>query len=134
MYHIVYKITNLVTGRYYIGKHSTKNPDDKYMGSSKALNEDINFYGFENFQKEILFNADSETEALEYEAKIVTQQVIDDPRSYNKTLGGRGSWQNPITDDYAKEQQINKFERSVFSKDLVPPKRNFKKKNTDWGW
>ena len=134
MYHLVYKITNLVTGKYYIGKHSTKNPDDRYMGSSKSLNEDIAFYGIENFQREILFEAESEQEALEYEAKLVTQEMIDSPRTYNKTLGGRGSWNSIETDNYAKEQQINKFERSIFSKDLIPKKRDYKKKNNGWDW
>jgi hypothetical protein len=134
MYHLVYKITNLITGRYYIGKHSTRNIDDNYFGSCKPLNEDIGFYGKENFQKEILFQADSEEEALEYEAKLVTQEMIDSLRTYNQTLGGRGSWQNPTTENYAKQEQINKFERSVFTKELVPPKRDFKKKKPDWGW
>lgn len=134
MYHLVYKITNMITGRYYIGKHSTKNPDDKYMGSSKALKEDVDFYGYENFQKIILLEAESEEEALEYEAKLVTTEMINNPRTYNQTLGGRGSWTNPNVENYAKEQQINNFERSIFSKDLITPKKNYNKKKTDWGW
>jgi hypothetical protein len=104
------------------------------MGSSKVLHEDMAFYGYENFEKIIIFEGESEQEALEYEAKLVTQEMINSPRTYNQTLGGRGSWNNPITDNYAKEQQINKFEKSIFSKDLIAPKKDFKKKNTDWGW
>lgn len=134
MYHFVYKITNLITGKYYIGKHSTKNPEDNYFGSSNALNEDVAFYGKENFTNEILYEAESEEDALAYEAKLVTQEMIDSPRTYNKTLGGRGSWHNPTTENYAKQEQINKFERSIFTKDLIPPKRDFKKKDTDWSW
>jgi hypothetical protein len=48
----VYKITNLVNGKYYIGKdkHSIKN----YLGSGKIIKSAILKYGIENFKKEIL--------------------------------------------------------------------------------
>lgn len=49
---IVYKTTNLLNGKFYVGKDS-KN-DESYIGSGKILKQAIKKYGRENFKKEIL--------------------------------------------------------------------------------
>ena len=37
MKHVIYKITNSVNGKFYIGKHSTLDINDSYMGSRVAI-------------------------------------------------------------------------------------------------
>ena len=53
-HHYIYKTTCTVTGRYYIGMHSTSNLEDGYVGSGKRLWLSIRKYGLENHEREIL--------------------------------------------------------------------------------
>jgi hypothetical protein len=49
---IIYKTTNLINGKIYVGQDSKNNP--KYLGSGIVLNHAIKKYGKDNFKKEIL--------------------------------------------------------------------------------
>ena len=44
-YHLIYCIANKMNGKIYIGKHTTKDPYDKYMGSGKLIIQAIKKYG-----------------------------------------------------------------------------------------
>jgi hypothetical protein len=48
---IIYKTTNLINGKMYVGQDSHNNP--LYLGSGKVLGLAIEKYGIENFKKEI---------------------------------------------------------------------------------
>ena len=47
MKHIIYKITNKINDRIYIGAHSTDDINDSYMGSGKAIKAAQRKYGIE---------------------------------------------------------------------------------------
>ena len=53
---IIYRTTNKIDGKFYIGQHVTKNLEDGYLGSGKRIGYAIRKYGPENFIREILFD------------------------------------------------------------------------------
>ena len=65
----IYKITNLIDGKMYIGKHITSDIDDGYMGSGKRIKRAIKKYGEENFRKEWLMFCEDEEE-LNYMERV----------------------------------------------------------------
>lgn len=88
MFHIVYKITNNMNGKFYIGIHSTANINDGYMGSGKIIKRAIKQHGIDNFKKEILFIFDTRDEALLKEQELVTEDLVTNDNCYNLVLGG----------------------------------------------
>ena len=84
----IYKTTNLINGKYYVGFHKTNNPNDNYFGSGKLLLEAIEKYGIQNFKKEILYEFDTREEAEAKEREIVNEEFVNNRNTYNVTLGG----------------------------------------------
>ena len=89
-YNYLYKITNLINGKFYYGIHSTDNLNDGYMGSGTCLHEAYNKYGIENFQKEILEFRDTRKEIFDLEKEIVNNELVKNHKCYNITIGGKG--------------------------------------------
>lgn len=89
MFYTIYKTTNLINGKFYIGKHQTKDLNDGYIGSGKLLKRAINKYGLDNFHTEILHVCESEKQMNTLE-KIL---VVPDPElNYNLCPGGHGGF------------------------------------------
>ena len=92
MFYLIYKITNNINGKYYIGAHKTINKNDSYMGSGKLIKQAIEKYGIENFTKEILIECSSIEEMFNVERKLVDLNE----NSYNLKCGGHGGWDHLI--------------------------------------
>lgn len=90
MHYLVYQITNKINGKIYYGAHQTSNKDDGYMGSGNRIRSAIKKYGIDNFEKAILFEANSKEEMFEYERNLVTREIVDDKNYYNLKIGGEG--------------------------------------------
>lgn len=105
MFHYIYKITNKINNKIYIGAHSTENLDDGYMGSGKLLKRAQDKYGIENFSKEILEFFDDKTSMFESEKNIVTEEFLKRPDVYNLKLGGEGGWGHLNTKEYLDKKK-----------------------------
>lgn len=92
MHYTIYKTTNLINGKIYIGKHKTTNLDDMYIGSGKILKHAIKKHGIDNFIKEYLFIFDNEEDMNNKEAELVSEEFIKEDTNYNLKLGGEGGW------------------------------------------
>jgi hypothetical protein len=114
MFHYLYKTTNLVTNKIYIGAHSTNDINDGYMGSGIQLKHAIKKYGIENFSIEILEYFDSREAVFQKEFEIVTEEFIKDENNYNMCPGGLGS---TIKTQKWKNQVSKKLQGRVFTEE-----------------
>jgi hypothetical protein len=106
MFHFVYKTTNLVNQKIYIGVHSTEVVEDGYLGSGKYLRRAVRKYGSENFTREVLSFFKTRNEAFQYEAELVNLDFVKRKDTYNLILGGNGT--NPV-DLYTHELWLEKI-------------------------
>ncbi len=91
MYYLIYKITNLINGKIYIGKHQTTNINDDYMGSGILLKRAQNLYGKNNFVKEVLYECSSQKELNEKEIEYIKKYKATNRNiGYNISKGGDG--------------------------------------------
>ena len=91
-YHFIYKTTNLVNNKYYIGMHSTNDLNDGYLGSGTRLWRSIKHYGKENFKVEILEFLLNRESLRAREAELVNEEKLSDPLCMNLTKGGYGDF------------------------------------------
>jgi len=89
----VYQTTNKVLNKIYVGMHSTNNPNDTYLGTGgHDFQIDIEKYGRENFEKQILFIFDNPKDMKNKEREIVNLDFISRLDTYNIVTGGRGGF------------------------------------------
>ena len=90
----IYKITNLVNGKIYVGQHSS-NTNRYYMGSGSELKKAKKEFGTHNFKMEILeeYHGNSRKEFSELEIKWIKKLDATNPEiGYNKLKAGNGGY------------------------------------------
>lgn len=104
-YHYLYQITNITNGKIYVGIHSTTNLEDGYEGSGILLGRAISKYGLNNFEKEILSFYNNRMEVAKAEFEIVNEEFVNDPNTYNMTIGGevQDRWKDDSYIEYISE-------------------------------
>lgn len=95
----IYKTTNLINNKFYIGKSTRQILESKdYYGSGIIIKQAISKYGKENFSKEIIDTACTVKELNEKEKNWI-KELNAIQEGYNISLGGDGGC-------YTKEQRL----------------------------
>ena len=93
-YHIVYKTIVNETGKFYIGKHSTRILEDGYFGSGKLIGSFIEKYGVAGLTREILAFCESAKDAFQKEKELVGDLYRLDENCMNLQPGGGGGFKD----------------------------------------
>lgn len=90
MYGYIYKTTNLINNRVYIGQHKSEVFDFKYKGSGKILLQAFEKYGKDNFKCELIQECFSKDELDQCEKFYIDKYSKLYSDLYNITQGGFG--------------------------------------------
>lgn len=117
MYGYIYKTTNLINGKLYVGQHRSEVFDTKYLGSGKIIRQALNKYGKENFKCEILEWCASLEELNAREKFWIAEfDAVHSEDFYNIAEGGGGcvlfGENNPM---YGKENKHTQEEKDKIS-------------------
>ena len=86
---VIYKTTNLINGKFYIGKD--KFNKENYLGSGLILKHAIEKYGITNFKKEIIQECTTQDELNNAEIYWINfYNATNKDIGYNIALGGSG--------------------------------------------
>ena len=110
MYGYIYKTTNLLNGKIYIGQHKAKAYDLSYYGSGKILKLAIEKYGIDNFSNKILCECSSKNDLDKMEKYFINKYDSRNPLvGYNISFGGDGGDTFTGLSEKEKQERISKL-------------------------
>lgn len=115
MYYTVYKTTNLINNKFYVGTHKTIDLNDIYLGSGNVLKRAIKKYSEENFLKTYIAVFDNAEQMFQLEKQIVNEEFILRKDTYNIRIGGQGGFEYCNTTG-----KRNGFERNEIGQKMGP--------------
>lgn len=116
-HHFIYKTTNLINNKFYVGMHSTDNLEDGYFGSGKILKYSVRKHGISNHRFEILEFAESRESLKKREAEIVNEELLSDPLSMNLKYGGEGGW-DQVNENTSSEERKRRQSKGAVNLNL----------------
>lgn len=117
----IYKVTNLINGKIYIGKDALSR--SYYLGSGLNINRAIKKYGKENFQKEILEQCVTKEELNSREIYWIAFYNSRDPRiGYNIAKGGQGGNMDHLPIDFIERCRTGKMKITFKQRQLITQK------------
>lgn len=122
---IIYKTTNKINGKFYIGKDAKNNPN--YLGSGQLLHKAIKKYGVENFEKEILEYCTDKKHMNERE--IFWINITDAQKlGYNIADGGHGG--NTYTEE-TKQRISRLYKNRYIAPETIEKRKITRSKNPE---
>lgn len=89
MYGYIYKTTDLLNNKIYVGQHKALKFDEKYYGSGIIIKELLNKYGTQRFSCEVLEWCSSQDELNQKEIFWINElNCLDETIGYNIATGG----------------------------------------------
>jgi group I intron endonuclease len=136
---IIYKTTNLINGKIYVGQDS-KN-DKNYLGSGVILKKAIKKYGLESFKKEVIDIANTKEELDLKEIFWINKlNSTDKFIGYNLSNGGNGCLGCKVSKETRLKMSINNsgsnnpmFGKYLSEKTLINRSIKVKKEGTHRG-
>lgn len=119
IHYLIYRIDNVINGKYYIGQHQTLNVFDGYTGSGRYLIRAQQKYGLSAFIKTILFDFDNfdEMNSKEQELVQLSNCYPYDNMSYNLREGGSSGqlseYSKKIASKHRKQTWKNKSSEEI---------------------
>lgn len=132
MFFTVYKTTNLVNGKIYVGLHVTEDLNDDYLGSGKQILAAIKKYGRDNFKREYIKICETPEEMYNLEAEIVNEDFVKSSNTYNMKTGGTGSWYHINSNYEEKRKSSSKGGKTCANRETNPFKNPEWQKQYDW--
>lgn len=130
---IIYKTTNLVNGKIYVGKDAHNR--STYFGSGDILRRAIAKYGKDNFKKEILERCTSLPELAEREKYwIALHRSSDRKIGYNLTEGGIGGDTYTHLNKNTKERRRKELREAAIRFNRSDEGRKFLSDNSKKMW
>lgn len=122
MQYYIYKITNSVNGKSYIGQHKVPlhgEAFNRYMGKGIAIRAAIKKHGKEKFTKEILEYIEDDEKHLkvsEREIYYIKEHATLYPNGYNISPGGEGGVTSEIAQKGAITRKLHGYRHSVLTR------------------
>ena len=107
MYGYIYKITNLINQKIYVGQKKASAFVENYWGSGKLIKAAISKYGKENFDREILEWCASKQE-LDAREIFWISELKSREFGYNLTAGGGGAADFKHSEESIRKTVLNR--------------------------
>lgn len=114
MYGYIYKTTNLINGKIYIGQHKSELFDESYYGSGRYLRNAINKYGIDKFSVEIIDTAQDKSILNLLEKKWIRFYRKRGCAMYNIANGGEGGDVFSGLSDEDKQRRNDKLRKNSY--------------------